>query len=121
MNKSLTTQEQLQKILEEAEKYGLESNFLFKPTLKNFIQQLKYIDMLEKIIAKEGLNQEAVYIKSKATKAIHPALTMHNKTVMAANMTIGTLMKIIKELRSKEKTSGPEPFLEFLAGRIDKF
>jgi predicted transcriptional regulator len=117
MPKNLSTQEQLQKILEEAEKYGLESNFLFRPTLKNFIQQLEYIDALEKIIDEEGLSTENVYIKDRATKAIHPALTMHNKTVLAANQTIATLMKIIKELRTKEKSGEPDPLLEFISGR----
>jgi len=109
--------EQAQKILEIAEEYGVNSNFLFINTFKTYLVQIKILQDLEKAIKKDGTITTKEYVKGRENIYTHPAIREYNNTVNSANRTVTTLMKIIRG--SKEENADDEnddPLLKALNG-----
>lgn len=109
--------EQAQKILEIAEEYGVNSNFLFINTFKTYLVQITILQDLEKAIKKDGTITTKEYVKGRENIYTHPAIREYNNTVNSANKTVTTLMKIIRG--SKEDDSGnneEDPLLKALNG-----
>ena len=118
MDKKLTIQEQVDRILEQAEKKGVSSNFFFKTTFKRYQVQMKILNDLEKEINELGATVSKEYVKGRKNVYTNPAITEYNKTATAANGTVGTLMSILKQLTNdengEEQQSKMEKFLSEL-------
>lgn len=101
----LSLQEQADKILEEAEKRGVESNFFFVTTFKRYQVQIKVLAELEKTIKSEGPTVEKEYVKGRKNIYTNPAISEYNKTATAANGTVQTLIKILAALDTENNGS----------------
>ena len=93
---------QAQQILEIAQKFGAEQNFLFITTFKRYQVQLSILQELEKKINEDGSLVTKEYVKGRGNLYTHPAISEYNKTSTSANQTVATLIKIIKSLRNDE-------------------
>ena len=113
--KKLTLNEQAQEILAIAEKHGVEQNFFFLTTFKRYQVQINILNDLERQIKEQGSLVTKEYVKGRENIYTHPAIGEYNKTATAANQTVTTLVKIIKELRDNESDAGSE-ILSFLRG-----
>ena len=91
--------EQASRILEAAQKSGVEQNFLFVTTFKRYQVQLKMLSELEREIANSGTMITKEYVKGRQNVYSHPAITAYNRTADSANRTAATLMKVITSLR----------------------
>ncbi len=116
MEKEKALEEQAEKILEIAEEYGVNSNFLFINTFKTYLVQIRILKDLDEAIQKDGTITTKEYVKGRENIYTHPAIKEYNNTVNSANKTVSTLMKIIKG--SKEEDNGEEvdPLLEAING-----
>lgn len=110
---SLDLQKQAQEILDIASKHGVEQNFFFITTFKRYQVQINILTDLERNIREEGTLVTKEYVKGRGNVYAHPAIGEYNKTSMAANNTVGTLMKIITTLR-KDDPGGDDELLAFL-------
>ena len=108
MARKLNLQEQANDILEIAEKYGVEQNFLFITTFQRYQVQLKILQDLQVKIKEDGSLVTKEYVKGRENVYTHPAIGEYNKTSTAANQTVATLIKIIKSLRNGEDEDGGE-------------
>ena len=113
--KKLTLNEQANVILAIAEKHGVEQNFFFLTTFKRYQVQINILNDLERQIKEQGSLVTKEYVKGRENIYTHPAIGEYNKTATAANQTVTTLVKIIKELRDNESDAGSE-ILSFLRG-----
>lgn len=95
--------QQAKEILEIAEKYGVEQNFLFITTFKRYQVQLNILNDLEKTIREDGSLVTKEYVKGRGNLYTHPAIGEYNKTATSANQTVATLIKIVKSLRNDEE------------------
>ena len=111
----LTLNEQANEILAIAEKHGVEQNFFFLTTFKRYQVQINILNDLERQIKEQGSLVTKEYVKGRENIYTHPAIGEYNKTATAANQTVTTLVKIIKELRDNESDAGSE-ILSFLRG-----
>lgn len=100
-------------ILEIAERHGVEQNYFFITTFKRYQVQIKILIHLEQAIAEQGTLVTKEYVKGRGNVYTHPAITEYNRTSTAANQTVQTLVRIVKELRTDEDTE-PDELLEFL-------
>jgi hypothetical protein len=106
---------QAQQILEIAQKFGAEQNFLFITTFKRYQVQLGILQELEKKINEDGSLVTKEYVKGRGNLYTHPAITEYNKTSTSANQTVATLIKIIKSLRNDaEDDEGEDELLTAL-------
>jgi hypothetical protein len=106
---------QAQQILEIAQKFGAEQNFLFITTFKRYQVQLSILQELEKKINEDGSLVTKEYVKGRGNLYTHPAITEYNKTSTSANQTVATLIKIIKSLRNDaEDDEGEDELLQAL-------
>ena len=94
----MTLQEQANKILEQAEKRGVSSNFFFATTFKRYQVQMKILSDLERAIAEYGTTVTKEYVKGRQNLVANPAITEYNKTATAANGTVKTLIDIVRTL-----------------------
>lgn len=101
----LTLQEQADKILEQAQNKGVETNFFFVTTFKRYQVQINILSKLEKAIKEHGELVEKEYVKGRKNLMANPAIVEYNKTSTAANGTVTTLIKIVESL-SNEDTGG---------------
>ena len=113
--KKLTLNEQANEILAIAEKHGVEQNFFFLTTFKRYQVQINILNDLERQIKEQGSLVTKEYVKGRENIYTHPAIGEYKKTATAANQTVTTLVKIIKELRDNESDAGSE-ILSFLRG-----
>ena len=105
MNKQkMNLQEQVNKILEQAEQKGVANNFFFRTTFKRYQVQMKILADLEVAIKEYGATVTKEYVKGRQNLVANPAITEYNKTSTAANGTVSTLINITKTL--SEETSG---------------
>ena len=116
MKKEINLNEQAEKILEIAEEYGVNSNFLFINTFKTYLVQIKILQDLEKAIKKDGTITTKEYVKGRENIYTHPAIREYNNTVNSANKTVGTLMKIIRGSKEEDDGDEKDPLLEALNG-----
>ena len=108
MARKLNLQEQANDILEIAEKYGVEQNFLFITTFQRYQVQLKILSDLQVKIKEDGALVTKEYVKGRENVYTHPAISEYNKTCTSANQTVATLIKIIKSLRNGDEENGGE-------------
>ena len=107
--------QQAKQILEIAQKYGVEQNFLFITTFKRYQVQLNILNELEKKINEDGALVTKEYVKGRGNLYTHPAIGEYNKTSTSANQTVATLIKIIKSLRNDEgENDGEDELLKAL-------
>lgn len=92
----LSTQEQVERILAEAEKRGITNNFLFVTTFKRYQVQIEILKNLELEIAENGSMIEIEYATGSKRTNTNPAIGEYNKTSTAANGTVSTLINIVK-------------------------
>lgn len=102
----LTIQEQVDRILEQAEQKGVSSNFFFKTTFKRYQVQMKILSDLEKSIEEYGATVTKEYVKGRQNLVANPAITEYNKTATAANGTVSTLINIMKTLTDEGQSGG---------------
>lgn len=110
----LTLQEQSNRILEQAQEKGVQSNFFFVTTFKRYQVQMKILSDLEKAINEYGATVTKEYVKGRQNLVANPAITEYNKTATAANGTVSTLINIIKTLSNEP--DGIDALSEFLNG-----
>lgn len=110
----LTLQEQANRILEQAQEKGVQSNFFFVTTFKRYQVQMKILSDLEKAINEYGATVTKEYVKGRQNLVANPAITEYNKTATAANGTVSTLINIIKTLSNEPDTC--DALTEFLNG-----
>ena len=87
----LSLQEQANKILEQAQEKGVQSNFFFVTTFKRYQVQMATLAKLEEAIKAYGPTVEKEYVKGRQNLVVNPAITEYNKTSTAANGTPRTL------------------------------
>ena len=108
-------QKQAKEILEIAQKYGVEQNFLFITTFQRYQVQLSILEDLEKTIEEDGSLVTKEYVKGRGNLYTHPAISEYNKTSQSANQTVATLIKIVKSLRKDdEDEEGEDELLKAL-------
>lgn len=110
----LTLQEQANKILEQAQDKGVQSNFFFVTTFKRYQVQMATLAQLEEAIKEHGPTVEKEYVKGRQNLVVNPAITEYNKTSTAANGTVSTLINIIKTLSNEPDAI--DALSEFLNG-----
>ena len=104
MTKTMTLQEQANKLLEQAQERGVSSNFFFVTTFKRYQVQMRILSDLEKAINEYGATVTKEYVKGRQNLVANPAITEYNKTPTAANGTVSTLINIIKTLSNEPDT-----------------
>ena len=90
---------QATKILEAAQKSGVEQNYLFVTTFKRYQVQLKILNDLERELADVGILVTKEYVKGRKNVYESPVVTQYNKTTDSANRTAATLMKVVTSLK----------------------
>ena len=118
MPKSLTLQEQAERLLEKAEEKGVQTNFFFRTTFKRYQVQMKILTDLEKAIAEHGATVTKEYVKGRQNLVANPAITEYNKTATAANGTVATLINIVRSFT--EEGEGKQSKLEALLNELDE-
>lgn len=118
MPKSLTLQEQAERLLEKAEEKGVQTNFFFRTTFKRYQVQMKILTDLEKAIAEHGATVTKEYVKGRQNLVANPAITEYNKTATAANGTVATLINIVRSFT--EEGEGKTSKLEALLNELDE-
>jgi len=106
MEKKLTIQEQVDRILEQAEQKGISSNFFFRTTFKRYQVQMSILNDLENAIKEYGATVTKEYVKGRQNLVANPAITEYNKTATAANGTVSTLINIMKTLSDEGQSGG---------------
>ena len=109
---------QAQKILDIAEHYGAQGNFMFVTTFKRYLVQIRILSDLEKTIDEDGMLVTKEYVKGRGNVYTHPAIGEYNKTATAANQTAQTLIRILKELAADRDEEGDDPLLKIMAGEL---
>lgn len=102
----LSLQEQVNEILEKAEKKGVQANFFFVTTFKRYQVQMNILTSLEQEIANSGATVTKEYVKGRQNVYTNPAIAEYNKTATAANGTVVTLLKIVNTLPEEEREGG---------------
>jgi hypothetical protein len=110
----LSLQEQANKIIEQAQEKGVQSNFFFVTTFKRYQVQMATLAKLEEAIKEYGPTVEKEYVKGRQNLVVNPAITEYNKTSTAANGTVSTLINIIKTLSNEPDAI--DALSEFLNG-----
>jgi len=109
--------EQAEKIIEIAERSGVQSNFLFLTTFKRYQVQLNILARLEQSIREEGTLVEKEYVKNRKNLYSNPAVSEYNRTVDSANKTVSTLMRIIRNFNvSEDEETEDDPLMKALRG-----
>lgn len=103
---TINLNEQANKILDAAQRGGVEQNFLFVTTFKRYQVQLRLLGEIEKELADGGITVTKEYIKGRMNVYSHPAVGAYSKMADSANRTAATLMKIIISL--KDTTMSPD-------------
>ena len=114
MKERLSIQQQAEKILEQAQEKGVQSNFFFVTTFKRYQVQMATLAKLEEAIKAYGPTVEKEYVKGRQNLVVNPAITEYNKTSTAANGTVSTLINIIKTLSNEPDAI--DALSEFLNG-----
>ena len=110
----MSLQEQANRILEQAQEKGVQSNFFFVTTFKRYQVQMATLAQLEEAIKEHGPTVETEYVKGRQNLVVNPAITEYNKTSTAANGTVSTLINIIKTLSNEP--DAVDALSEFLNG-----
>ena len=117
-NKTINLQEQANKILSEAQKRGVESNFFFVTTFKRYQVQMTILDSLEQEIKAAGPLVTKEYVKGRGNVYTNPAISEYNKTATAANGTVATLINIVRNI--SENNTGTSKLQDLIDGLGDE-
>lgn len=93
-------------ILAEAKERGLQNDFFFSTTLDRYMTQLKILERLRGMIAKQGLTVTKQYTKGSKNIYANPLIGEYNKTASAANGTVTTLLNVLRALDGEESQGG---------------
>lgn len=93
------------KLLAEAKKNGLASNYYFVSTFERYQVQLKILKDLEAAIQEYGATVTKEYVKGRENLTANPAITEYNRTATAANGTVSTLLNILKTAPKEPETT----------------
>lgn len=96
--------DKVEEILQMAENSGVEQNFFFVTTFKRYQVQMNILNDLEKKMKEDGTMVTKEYVKGRGNLYVNPAITEYNKTTVAANGTVQTLLKIVTTLSDKGLT-----------------
>ena len=120
--KDLTLQEQVNEILSRAEEKGVSTNFFFRTTFKRYQVQMSILQKLEADINEHGPVVEKEYVKNRPCIVINGALAEYNKTAIAANGTVSTLINIVKSFANEQGDGDLASVMARLLGgdRVDK-
>lgn len=121
MSNLMNINDKAQEILQIAEQYGVEKNFLFITTFKRYTVQLKVLSDLEKAIDDNGATVTKEYVKGRKNLYTNPAIKEYNNAVNSANKTVSTLMSIIKTNSNNynDNTEDDDPLMRALNGDDD--
>ena len=115
--KKMSLKEQADKIMEIAEHYNAQGNFLFRTTFQRYMTQINLLSRLqEEFKDPESVMVTKEYVKGRGNLYTNPAIGEYNKTATAANQTAQTLIKILKELAANRDEAGDDPLMAILAG-----
>lgn len=114
MKSNLTKTQQAKKILAEAEKRGVSTNYFFATTFERYKEQLRFLKKLKKTIDENDVLVTKEYVKGRENIVVNPAITEYNKTATAANGTVTTLIGIIKGFSEDEKGEKDSALAEIL-------
>lgn len=111
----LTLQEQAERLMQEAERSGLKSNFFFATTFHRYIAQLDILRQLESVMKEDGVIVTKEYVKGRGNVYTHPAVKEYNQTATSANGTVATLIKILDSFKGEgENNSKLQSFIDML-------
>lgn len=104
------------KIMEIAEAYGAEKNFVFITTFRSMQDTMYVLEMLMDEIRTGDTIVTKEYVKNRKNYYVNPAVAEYNKTMKTFNDTVATLMKIIDGFKAEEDDGGDDPLLAALRG-----
>ena len=96
--KKIDFTEQMDKVIEAANKAGADTNVLYLTTLDRYKTQINIMEKLKAAIAQDGPTVKKEYVKGRQNIVINPAISEYNKTASASNNTAQTLLKIVQAL-----------------------
>lgn len=108
--------ETAEKILELAEKNGVQTNFFFTTTFKRYLVQIKILEDLERAINEDGTTVTKEYVKGRGNVYTNPAINAYNNTTNSANKTVTTLLKIVQGFKAEDKVKEVDPLVEIING-----
>ena len=111
---SINLSDQVERILEIAEKKGVQTNFFFVTTFKRYQVQMKILADLEKEIAESGTTVRKEYVKGRENVYTNPAIAAYNQTAKSANGTVKTLIDVVKAFAHEEGESATNALAEFI-------
>jgi len=112
----LTLTEQAEKILDDARKKGVHTNFFFVTTFKRYQVQMQILNELEKSINEIGYVYKEVGSRKQETTKTNPAINDYNKTATAANGTVAALINIVEKLSKEGEGAGLAETMKELLG-----
>ena len=83
-------------LIRMAEEGGVEQNYFFTTSFERYKMQLRMLERLKEEIDSGEMLVTKEYVKGRANLMENPAVASYNKTSLAANQTVVTLMRIIK-------------------------
>lgn len=104
----------IERLEELAEMYGVQDNPLFLTTLDRYKTQIKVIDTMREALDDAGAIVEKEYVKGRENVYAHPLIKEMPKACDSANKTADMLLKIINSLGAVTETK--DPLMEFLGG-----
>lgn len=87
--------EQAREILKKATEKGVEHSFMFVTTFERYMEHIKNLKELQKVIKEEGTMVTKEYVKGRANIYVNPAINAYNSTAGAADKTAQLLLKYI--------------------------
>lgn len=115
--RKMSLKQQAAAILKQAEARGVSSNFFFVTTFKRYQVQMSLLEKLENDINENGITVPREYIKNQKNNILNPAINEYNKTATAANGTVASLIKIVKEISNEDADQGSK--LQALINGLD--
>lgn len=87
--------EQAREILKKATEKGVEHSFMFVTSFERYMEHIKHLQELQKVIKEEGTMVTKEYVKGRANIYVNPAINAYNSTAGAADKTAQLLLKYI--------------------------
>ena len=121
MAKKIDLEKQAQEIIELAEKYNVENNYLFVTTFERYSTQLKVLERLKKEIESKDTEPtvKKEYVKNRGNVYVNPLYPEYNRAVDSANKTVATLIRIIKTFSAEAKAEDVDPLMSIINGGED--
>lgn len=94
----------LEEIISAASNAGADTNLYYITTLERYKMQLTMLEKLKRSIADDGMIIYKETASGRTTAVANPAVAEYNRTASAANQTVQTLMKIVRNPNSASIT-----------------